>query len=332
MNTKVVTFGEVMMRLTPPGYARLSQAKCFDVLYAGAEANVAAALATWGLKATHVTSFPDHELGYAARNHLQQYGVDMTYTNWREGRLGVYFNEQGSSVRSPRIVYDRFESAFANLDPKDFDWERILDGANWFHWSGITPAISASAAAACLEGATLARKKGIHISGDINYRRNLWQYGKSALDVMPALIELCDVVVAGTTDFENCLGINASVLEKACEQVVKKYPSIKTVITTRRQTITASRNKVSGWLWRSSGTMTTREYDLEPLVDRIGAGDAFMAGYIYATLNEWDAQQSIDFATAAGALKHTVEGDVNLVSVEEIKALLAGENVGKLLR
>lgn len=332
MNAKIVTFGEVMMRLTPPGYAKLSQATSFDILYAGAEANVAAALSGWGLHAAHVTCFPDHELGYAARNHLQQYGVEMAFTKFREGRLGVYFNEQGSSLRSPRIVYDRFDSAFANLEASDFDWDKILEGANWFHWSGITPAISASAAAACLEGAQVARKKGIQISGDINYRRNLWQYGKSAVEVMPALIELCDIVVAGTTDFENCLGITAGELETTCERVVKKYPSIKTVITTRRDTITASRNKISGWHWRSTGVKTSREYDLEPLVDRIGAGDAFMAGYIYAALNKWDDQQAIDFATAACALKHTVEGDVNLVSVEEVKGLLAGENVGKLLR
>ena len=147
MNAKIVTFGEVMMRLTPPGYAKLSQATSFDILYAGAEANVAAALSGWGLHAAHVTCFPDHELGYAARNHLQQYGVEMAFTKFREGRLGVYFNEQGSSLRSPRIVYDRFDSAFANLEASDFDWDKILEGANWFHWSGITPAICASAAA-----------------------------------------------------------------------------------------------------------------------------------------------------------------------------------------
>ena len=150
--------------------------------------------------------------------------------------------------------------------------------------------------------------------------------------MMPALIELCDVVVAGVTDFENCLGISAEDLSATCEQVKRKYPSIKTVITTKRETINASRNKISGWLWRDSGVKTTREYDLEPLVDRIGAGDAFMAGYIYGAINKWDDQQCIDFATASGALKHTVEGDVNVVTAAEVKALLAGENVGKLLR
>lgn len=329
---RVVTFGEVMMRLSPHGQSRLLQAKDFQVLYAGSEANVAASLSYLGIPAEHVTCFPDNDLGRAATQQLRSHGVHLDNIVFQEGRLGVYFVEHGASVRSPKIIYDRFDSSFANLDADAFDWDKILEGASWFHWSGITPAISRSAAEACYDAITTARKKGLKVSGDINYRRNLWQYGRTALDVMPELIEHCDMIIAGITDLENCLGISGATLDMACEKVVKKYPNITRVATTFRETVDSSHQALKGILWTKHGMYESREYDLHFIVDRIGAGDAFMAGLLFGLLNNFNDQSVIDFAAAACALKHTVDGDVNVVTAHEVKAVVKGDNVGKLLR
>jgi 2-dehydro-3-deoxygluconokinase len=329
---KVVTFGEIMMRLATRGQARFTQADGFDILYAGSEANVAAALSLWNVPSAHITALPDNDLGVSVIRHLRQYGVNMDETFIQEGRLGLYFLEHGASLRASKIVYDRFDSAFANLDPNAFDWDKILEGAEWFHWSGITPAISGNAAEACLHAVRTARKKGITVSGDINYRRNLWQYGKTALQIMPELITHCDVVVAGITDFENCVGIAEDTWDKTCSQVVKSFPAIRTVITTERETISATVNKLKGVLWNRKEVLRSPMFELSPIIDRIGGGDAFMAGFIFARLAKHDDQNSINFATASSALKHTIEGDVLSVSIEEVQALLTGKNIGKLLR
>lgn len=333
MKSKLVTFGEVMMRLSPPAQGRFTSTRSFDVLYAGSEANVAAAASLWGIPSAHVTCFPGNDFGTAASRELKQYGVNMEYTVYNpEGRMGVYYIEGGASVRSPKVIYDRFDSSFAHLDPDQFNWDVILDGAEWFHWSGITPAISQSAATACLAAVKAARRIGIKISGDINYRRNLWQYGKGPQDIMPELIGHCDLVVASVTDFENCLGISEDTFEETVEHVVKKYPSIKKVATTLRNTYHASHQSLNGMLWNGRGTLKSRIFDLNPIIDRVGAGDAFMAGLIYGSLNGMSDHQIVDFASAACALKHTVEGDVNTVSLAEVKELVEGENIGKLLR
>jgi 2-dehydro-3-deoxygluconokinase len=332
MQKRVVTFGEVMMRLSPEGQARFRQATNFNVVYAGSEANVAASLSFLGVPAAHVTCFPDNDLGKAAAHQLQSYGVDMQFTRYRDGRIGVYFIEHGASVRSPKIIYDRFDSAFAHLDPREFDWDKILANARWFHWTGITPAISQAAADACLEAIKTARKIGIRISGDINYRRNLWQYGKHARDIMPALIEMTDTIIAGVTDFDNCLGIAEDTFDKTCRKVMQSYPSIKVVASSTRETISASHNKLGAILFNGKELITSAPYDILPIVDRVGAGDAFMAGLIYGFIQGKTEQQTLDFALAACALKHTVEGDVNVVDAAEIESLVRGENVGKLLR
>ncbi len=329
---RVVTFGEVMMRLAPKNNGRFVQAAEFGALYAGSEANVAASLSYMGISSCHVTCLPDNDLGTAASMQLGHYGIDVNSIVFTEGRIGVYFIEHGASIRSPKIIYDRFDSAFANLDPSDFDWDKILDGAEWFHWSGITPAISASAAAACKDAILTARKKGLRVSGDINYRRNLWQYGKTALEIMPELIEPCDILIAGSTDLENCLAIRESTLEAGCEKLVKKYPNITHVATTKRETITSSHQSVQGLLWSKHGMIETRRHDITPIVDRIGAGDAFMAGLAYGFINKYEDDHTIEFATAACAIKHTIEGDVNVSTVAEIDGVVGGENVGKLLR
>jgi 2-dehydro-3-deoxygluconokinase len=332
MKPRVVSIGDVMMRLSPPGQSRFTQTQTFNVLYAGSEANVTATLAFWKVPSTHITAFPSHDLGKAAVMHLQQYGVGMQHTLFDDdGRIGVYLIESGATVRSPKIIYDRYDSAFANADPSSYDWNEILEGAEWFHWSGITPALSANAARACLDAVTVARKKKIKVSGDINYRRNLWRYGKTPLEVMPELVDKCDIIIAGLTDLENCLGVRDDDFSSACEKAVKKHPSIKRIATTERETLHASHNKISASLF-SGGLIESKQYDIHPVTDRVGAGDAFMAGFIYGSLHNFNDRDTLEFATASCALKHTVEGDVNTVTVEEIQNLVKGSNVGKLLR
>jgi 2-dehydro-3-deoxygluconokinase len=329
---KVVTFGEVMLRLSTIGQERFTQASEFVVNYAGAEANVAVSLSNFGFSTTHVTRFPDNDIGHAAARSLQHFGVDTGYIKFGEERMGLYFLENGAMQRSSRIIYDRFDSAFAKISKGEIDWQTVLQGASWFHYTGITPAISKGAADVCLEALQTARKLGVLISGDINYRRNLWQYGKSALDVMPELIEMTDFVIAGETDIENCCGIRCKDYEEACRQLMKRFPVIKKVCSTRRESINSSHNRISAVLWNGKSMLKSKSYDLTHIVDRIGTGDAFMAGLIYAVITGKDDQHSLEFATAACAWKHSVTGDVNLASVEEINGLVSGENVGKLLR
>jgi 2-dehydro-3-deoxygluconokinase len=321
-----------MMRLSTPGNARFTQVDSFNVLYAGSEANVASSLSHFGISAAHVTRFPNNDLGQAATQSLRHDGVDTQYIIYGEERMGVYFLENGAMQRASRIIYDRFNSAFAHIKPGMLDWEHILKDATWFHWTGITPAISQGAADVCLEAIGFARKNNITISGDINYRRNLWQYGKTAREIMPALIESTDVIVAGVTDMENCVGISGDTYEAACVSMKKSFPNTKKVVTTERDSISSSHNKLKGLIWNGKQLLRSKEYDLTHIVDRVGAGDAFMAGLIYAMLHKMDDTSAIEFATAAGAFKHSVEGDVNVASAQEIETLVKGENVGKLLR
>jgi 2-dehydro-3-deoxygluconokinase len=332
MNKRVVTFGDVMMRLSTPGFSRFTQANSFNVLYAGSEGNVASSLAMLGIPSEHVTRFPDNDLGIAATQAFRKVGVETKHIIYGEGRIGVYFLENGSMQRSSRIVYDRYDSAFAFIKPGMIDWANVFEGAAWFHWSGITPAISQGAADVCLEAVRMAKKMGLTVSGDINYRRNLWRYGKTAREVMPALIERTDVVIAGITDMENCAGVTGASFEVACREFVKVFPGVKQIATTLRDSISSSHNRISGLLWNRNGMTESKTYDLTAIVDRVGAGDAFMAGLIYGLLKQNNDQEVLEFATAACAWKHSVEGDVNLASVEEIEALVKGENVGKLLR
>jgi 2-dehydro-3-deoxygluconokinase len=329
---KIVTFGEVMMRLSTPAFSRFTQSTTFNITYAGAEANVAVSVANFGMPSAHVTRFPNNDLGTAATQALQKYGVDTSNILYGDERMGLYFLENGAIHRASRIVYDRFDSAFAHIKKGSIDWDAALKGATWLHYTGITPAISQGAADVCLEGLQAARKKGIKVSGDINYRRNLWQYGKSAREVMPALIELTDVMIAGITDMENCMGITGATFEAACKETMKQYPAVKKISTTERDSVSSSHNKISAVLFDGRKSLQSKIYDLTHIVDRVGSGDAFMAGLIYGLLSGKDDQQALEFATAACAWKHTVEGDVNLASAAEIENLVKGENVGKLLR
>ena len=320
-----------MLRFSTQGFSRFTQATAFEVTYAGAEANVAVSIARFGIPSTHVTRFPRNDLGEAATQALRRYGVDTGSIIYGEERMGLYFLENGAMQRASRIIYDRFDSAFAHIKPGSVDWNAALEGATWFHWTGITPAISQGAADVCLEALAVAKKKGLTISGDINYRRNLWQYGKTALEVMPALIENCDVVIAGIADMENCAAISGASFEEACKNFKKRFGKVSKIATTERESVSSSHNRLAALLWNGS-LLRSKQYDLTHIVDRVGSGDAFMAGFIYCALHGMNDQKVLEFATAACALKHSIEGDVNLVSVDEVEALVKGENVGKLLR
>jgi len=328
---KIITLGEIMMRLSTPNNARFTQAINMNILYAGSEANVAASLALFGLEAAHVTRFPENDLGIAATQTLKRYGVDTTHIVYGPERLGLYFLENGSMQRSSRIVYDRFDSAFAHIKVGMIDWDEVFEDASWFHWTGITPAISQGAADVCLEALKAATKKGLTISGDINYRRVLWQYRKTAQDIMPELIEHTHIIVAGIADMENCANISGETFESACKNFVARFPKTKKITTTIRESVSSSHNKLSAILWNGK-LLQSKEYDLTHIVDRVGSGDAYMAGLIYGLITNQTDQQALEFATAASAFKHSVEGDVNIATVNEIEALVKGENVGKLLR
>jgi 2-dehydro-3-deoxygluconokinase len=329
-----ISFGEVLMRFCAPGAQVLSQASSMDLVYGGSEANVAAALAQWGTSSCHVTQLPDHSIGIAAKQSLLSYGINTNHIIHKPGRIGIYFLEHGIAMRAPKVIYDRFNSSFEHLDPSSFNWDEILEGARWFHWSGITPAISANTAQACKDAIRVARKKNITISGDINYRRVLWNYGKSPKEIMPELIAQCDWVIGGITDFENCIGLNQKTedFEQACVEIQKKYPQIKFISTTHRKTFNASHNNLQGLLWNRKKITTSKVYDIQPIVDRIGSGDAFMAGLVQSALHNKSENATIEFATAAATYKHTMPGDVLVASVTEIESIMEEKNIGKLLR
>ncbi|MFN7120024.1 MAG: PfkB family carbohydrate kinase [Saprospiraceae bacterium] len=334
---QIVTFGEIMMRLSTPGNQRFGQATSLDIQFGGGEGNVAVALAHWDVPAMHVTCFPDNDLGRAVGAHLRRYGVDNKGIVYKGNRLGLYFLEVGACMRASRIVYDRADSAFANLQPEWFDWEALLQDAQWLHWTGITPAISESAAQACREAIQTARKLGITVSADVNYRRNLWQYGKTVQEVMPDLVAGCDVIVCAESDAADIFNIQPKEKEpntfiSVAQQLMERFPQIKKIITTRRETLSASYNKLKAILYNGQDYLETPVYDINPIVDRIGGGDAFMAGFIYGILHYNNEQAALNFANAASALKHTVEGDVNLVTVEEVEQVMQGDTSGRLLR
>ncbi|WP_017730501.1 sugar kinase [Nafulsella turpanensis] len=337
MEKKVITFGEIMLRLSTPGHSRVVQSNHFEATYGGGEANVAVSLAQLGIPAAHVTRFPDNELGKAAVSLLGKWGVDTSHILYGGERIGIYFLETGASVRPSKVIYDRSHSAFAGLEPDMIDWEKVFEGAGWFHWTGISPAISAGAAACCKKAIEVANQKGIPVSADINYRKNLWQWGKTAQEVMPELIAGCDLLVAGKGDARDILDIrpdkedddkNVSVYQ----QIMDRFPRVKKIVNTSRGSLSASHNTLSGKLYNGEQLLDTQTYDITPIVDRIGGGDAFIAGVIYGQLTLNDDQKSLDFGVAASVLKHTIEGDANLATVEEVESLLSGNTSGKLVR
>ena len=334
---KIVTFGEIMGRLSPPGYGRITQAQSLNLTFGGGEANVSGSLAHLGLPAAHVTRFPDHEMGQAATEYFRKVGVDMSHVQYGGERLGLYYTEFGAAMRPSKVVYDRANSSFSSLDPKAFNWEEILKDAQWFHWTGISPAISASAAQATKEAIAVANKLGITVSADVNYRKNLWQYGKTVQEVMPDLIAGCDIIVCGKGDAEDILtivpdGSSKSNFESICKQIMARFPNIKKIINTKRGQISASQNTLSAVSYDGKNYLKSETVEISQIVDRIGGGDAFMAGYIYGNIVLKDEAQSLAFGVAASALKHTIEGDINLANLDEIETVMKGDLTGRLKR
>ncbi|NMM48878.1 sugar kinase [Marinigracilibium pacificum] len=334
---KIITFGEVMMRLSTPNHARFEQSGNFNATFGGGEANVSISLSHFGLRTLHVTRFPDNPIGYAATDFLRSNKVDVGSIQYGGDRMGLYFLETGSSVRPSKIIYDRKNSSFDHIQPGTIDWETILEDASWFHWTGITPAISKGAADCCKEAIDIAHKKGITVSGDLNYRKNLWQYGKTPKEVMPELISKCDVLVASPWDAETIMGIKSNYPEleenevKIYQEIIKQFPQVKKIISTHRITVSSNHNLLSGQLFNGNSIIKSKQYEINPIVDRIGGGDAFVAGYIYGDLILKNDQNAIEFAVASSVLKHTIEGDANISKVDEVESLINGNN-GKLKR
>ncbi len=338
---KVVTFGEIMMRLSTPGYMRFVQSDRFEVTYAGAEANVAVALASFGIDTAFVTKLPNNEFGLAALRAIRQYGVDTSYIRFGEGRLGLYFLETGFSQRPSKVIYDRANSVFALSKPEDYNWDEILKTATWFHFTGITPALGDNLVEACLQAVQKAKEKKITVSCDLNYRAKLWSPQK-ANQVMSQLAKYVDVLFANEEDAEKVFGIRAdqsNVQEgklnlKGYEQVARRLKEsfgFKIVAITLRESIVANMNGWSGILLFNDDFLVSKHYTVH-IVDRVGAGDSFAAGLIYGIINSMNPQEALDFAVAASCLKHTVMGDFNQVTADEIKTLMKGEGSGRVQR
>lgn len=338
---KVITFGEIMIRLQPPDYKRFAQARQFDIEYGGGEANVAFSLAQFGVDAAFVTRLPANPIGDACCNELRRYGVDTSKIVRGGARLGIYFCEKGASVRASKVVYDRANSAIATAKPGDFDWDAVFDGAEWFHFTGITPALGDGPAALCLEAARAAKTKEVTVSCDLNFRKNLWTREK-ACAVMTGLMPYVDIAIANEEDADKVFGIRADATDVTSgklsrdgyKQVAHKLAEqfgFKKVAITLRESRSASDNGWSGLLYDGTKYCFSRTYDLH-IVDRVGGGDSFGAALIYAQLSGADTQRTIDLAVAASALKHTIEGDFNVVSLAEVEALAGGDASGRVQR
>lgn len=345
MKQRIVLFGEIMLRLSTPGFQRFTQASSFDACYGGGEANVAVSLANFGLDASYVTVLPKNDIGEACLRELRKYGVDTSNIKFGGERLGIYFLETGAVARPSKVIYDRAYSSFSQVQKGDFDWDKIFEGATWFHWTGITPAVSQGAADVCLEAIKTANRLGITVSTDLNYRKNLWKYGKKASEVMPELIEGCDIVLGNEEDAAMVLGIKpegvniegghveAEAYRSVSRQIMERFPRVKKVITTLRGSINANHNTWSGVLYDGTKLYTAPIYQITHIVDRVGGGDSFMGGLIYGLLSyPGDDAKALNFAAAASCLKHTILGDFNQVSVDEVEKLMGGDASGRVSR
>ena len=344
---KVVTFGEIMLRLAPPGFERFLQTPRFAATFGGAEANVAVALASFGLPASFVTVLPANAIADAAVADLRRFGVDTSQIVRAAGRLGVYYLETGANQRPSTVVYDRDRSAMALAKPGDISWTGVFEGAAslpmWFHISGITPSLSASAADLALESVRQAHDAGLTVSCDLNYRKNLWKWGKTAREVLPELVKFTDVLIANEEDVQVALGLEVEVdvqsgqldrgqYEKLTSRVLSAYPNLRAIAITLRESVSASHNGWSACLHDGQRFLTSRRYDITHIVDRVGAGDCFAAGLIYGMLTGLAGHETLEFAVAASCLKHSIPGDFSRVSVTEVNALLKEGGSGRVQR
>lgn len=345
MNKKTVTFGEVLLRLSPPDHLRFVQVRSFDVIYGGGEVNVAVSLANYGILVDFVTRLPENDIGEACIQFIRQFGVGVDKIVRGGERLGIYFLEIGAIQRASKVIYDRANSAIATIEPGMIDWQAVFADADWFHWTGITPAISKGAADVCLEAVRTAKEMGLTISCDLNYRSKLWKWGKAASEVMPDLVKECDIAIGNEEDADKVFGIRAPGVDITtgqvdadkyrfvCEELAKRFPNLKTVAITLRGSLSASHNTWSGILWDRGSIYVAPIYDITHIVDRVGGGDSFMGGLIYG-LKTYpdDKQKALNFAVAASCLKHSIVGDFNLAMVAEVEKLMGGDISGRVSR
>jgi 2-dehydro-3-deoxygluconokinase len=343
---KIVTFGEIMLRLTPPRNRRFSQSPAFEANFGGSEANVAVSIANYGVRSEFITCLPANKIAEAAVDDLRSNGVETPRIIRSGDRMGLYYMETAAAIRSSQVVYDRAGSSFDALRPGMIDWEEAFRDAAWFHWSGIAAAVSASTAEVCAEAIRAARRRGLTVSCDINYRKNLWRYGKSAQEVLVPLLAECDVLFGTDDEYATVMGIEVPAL-KACEaceklspasyeaaarRVAERLPECKTIVFALRNVLNANHHTISGTLYTEGCLLTTRVYDIAPVVDCVGVGDAFVGGIIYSLYAGRTPGQALDFGAAACALKNTVPGDYNRVAVDEVDALANGSTSGRIAR
>lgn len=344
---KIVTFGEIMLRLATPGYLRFSQAGELTATFGGGEANVAVSLANYGMDVEFVTRLPENDIAQACVKDLRKHGVKTDNIIYGGTRLGIYFLETGAVARASKVIYDRAHSAVSEIEPGMIDWDKVFEGAEWFHWTGITPAISQGAADVCLEAIKAANRQGLTVSCDLNYRKNLWKYGRTAAEVMPELVEGCDIILGNEEDAEKVFGIkpegfdatatagdvHAAEFESVCVQLMRRFGKAKKVIITLRGSINANHNTWGGVLYDGKTLYQSPRYDITHIVDRVGGGDSFMGGLIYGLMTHpGDDRYALDFAAAASCLKHTIYGDYNEVSVSEVENLMKGDGSGRVSR
>jgi len=340
----VVTFGEIMLRLSPPGFLRITQTNTFEASYGGAEANVAASLARYGLPTQFVTRLPENDLGESCLAYLRRYGIGTQYILRGGDRVGIYYLETGAAQRGSKVVYDRANSSAATIQPGMVDWKKVFDGAGWFHTTGITPAVSQSAAEAAIEAVKVAKEAGVTVSCDMNYRKNLWKWGKKAGEVMPELFQYVDVAIGNEEDAHDVFGIKApdtdvtagkvaaDAYRYVCDKLVERFPNLKSIAITLRGSLSASHNTWSGVLWDQGNFYEARKYDIAHIVDRVGGGDSFTGGLVYGLLTYPERQKALDFAVAASCLKHSILGDFNDVTVAEVEKLMKGDASGRVSR
>jgi 2-dehydro-3-deoxygluconokinase len=345
---RVITLGEVMLRLKSPGFERFFQSPNLEATFGGGEGNVAASLATFGLPAAFVTALPKNPIGDAAIRVLRALGVDTSYIIRQGDRVGIYFLEAGANQRASNVVYDRSNSAISTAQPENFDWEAIFAGAGWFHITGITPAISATAADLALTAVQQAQAHGLTVSCDYNFRKKLWQYGQTAPDVMRELIQFVDVGIANEEDCQRSLGVrvdsggweqavhsgalDTARYEALAQKMFETFPNLKYQAITLRESFSASHNGWSACLYNGQEFFLSRRYEITDIVDRVGGGDSFAAGLIYALHTGMPDAAALEFAVAASCLKHSILGDINLATVDEVKRLAGGDASGRVQR
>lgn len=340
---RVVTFGEIMLRLKPPAEERFMQTPAFEATFGGGEANVAVSLANFGMEACFVTVLPDNDIAKACVGELRRFNVDTKHIALGPGRLGIYYLEAGANQRPSKVIYDRAYSAIAEAREDAIDWQAVFVGADWYHVTGITPAISASAAELTLISVRAAKELGVTVSMDLNYRKNLWKYGKSAEEVMSDLVEYVDVCIANEEDVQKSLGIHndadvasgkldSAQYETLAKKVFVRFPNISTIAITLRESKSADHNDWAACLYDGERFYVSKKYEIRDIVDRVGGGDSFSAGLIFGLNTYSEKANALEFAVAASCLKHSIAGDFNRVSVKEVNALMGGDGSGRVQR